>query len=190
MKYDFREMELAETESMIDYFLNADADFLIGMGADKEKMPSATEWFDLLAEDFARPIEHKQFYYLVWQANGISIGHCNINKIKFGRSAFMHLHIWESENRKSGCASNLLSPSIRHFFERFELQELFCEPFSDNPAPNNALPKAGFRFLKTYETTPGWINFHQPVNRWVIDREKAMRTSPIELDEESECTLD
>ena len=174
MTYTVREMQLAETRSMIRYFLDASADFLVGLGVDKDKLPGESEWFDLLAKDFLRPLEEKQFYYLVWQANGVPIGHCNINKIEFGRSAFMHLHIWQAQNRRSGCAAQLLKSSIRQFFERFELQELFCEPYAKNPAPNNALPKAGFEWLQTYDTTPGWIAFHQPVNRWSLDRERAL----------------
>lgn len=155
---------------MIRYFLEADAAYLAGMGVDVDKLPGEAEWFGLLKEDYARPMEQRAFYYLSWQVDGVSIGHCNINKIEFGRSAFMHLHIWTAEHRRRGCAANLLPLSIRHFLERFELQQLFCEPYSMNPAPNRALPKAGFELVKTYETTPGWIAFHQPVNRWVIDR--------------------
>ena len=175
MKYSLREMQLAENKSMIDYFLRADADFLVGMGVDKGKLPTETEWFNLLTEGFARPFDQQQFYYLIWQANGIPIGHCNINKIIFGGSAFMHLHIWQAERRHCGCATNLLNPSIKQFFVRFEVAELYCEPFAQNPAPNNALPKAGFEFVATYETTPGWITFYQTVNQWVIDRERAFR---------------
>ena len=173
--YTVRDMKPPEVESMIRYFLDADADFLDGMGVDPEKLPSASTWFELLAEDFARPIAQRQFYYLVWQAHGVPVGHCNINKIEFGQCAYMHLHIWREEHRRSGCATELLKPSIIQFFVRFELNELFCEPYALNPAPNKALPIAGFRLERTYETTPGWIAFHQPVNRWVLDRETALK---------------
>jgi RimJ/RimL family protein N-acetyltransferase len=89
----------------------------------------------------------------------------------------MHLHIWNANNRRGGSATQLLKPSIVNFFERFQLRELFCEPYALNAAPNKTLPKAGFHFVKTYETTPGWINFHQPVNLWVLDRETALQGS-------------
>ena len=178
MTYDVRKMELAETKSMIRYFLKADVEFLIGMGVDKDKLPDEATWFSLLEEDFARSIEQKQFYYLVWTKDDVPIGHCNINKIEFGKRAFMHLHIWQHEFRQSGVATKLLTSSIKHFFEQFELRELCCEPYARNPAPNNALPKAGFSFVKTHDTTPGWIAYHQPVNRWEIRREEFFR-SPI-----------
>jgi len=177
VEYQVREMELSETESMIRYFVDADVDFLAGMGANWKKLPSASAWFELLKQDFARPLQQKQFYYLVWLLDGVPVGHCNINKIEFGSSASMHLHIWSGEHRRSGCATKLLQPSIVHFFERFDLQELYCEPYAKNPAPNRALPRAGFQLVKTYETTPGWISFHQTVNRSVLHRDTALRTS-------------
>ena len=87
----------------------------------------------------------------------------------------MHLHIWNAANRQSGCATQLLPQSIIQFFERFDLQELYCEPYARNPGPNRTLPQVGFRLFRTYETTPGWIAFHQPVNLWVLDRESAIK---------------
>lgn len=175
MRYDFREMRLDETKAMIRYFLKADRAFLRGMGIDPNKLPAESTWFELLRQDFALPLQQKHFYYLVWEDDGVTLGHCNINKIAFGDAAYLHLHIWNANNRRLGCATHLLKPSIVHFFERFELRELFCEPYASNPAPNKTLPKVGFRLVKTYQTTPGWINFHQPVNRWVLDRQSALQ---------------
>ncbi|MDU6731579.1 MAG: GNAT family N-acetyltransferase, partial [Bradyrhizobium sp.] len=47
---------------------------------------------------------------------------------------------------------------------------LFCEPHAYNTAPNRALQKAGFRYVKTYKTVPGPMNYHQAVTRWMIER--------------------
>lgn len=86
----------------------------------------------------------------------------------------MHLHIWAAENRKSGIADMMVRESVEYYFQRFDFEKLFCEPYALNPAPNKTLPKAGFRLLSTYTTTPGWINFEQPVNRWVVGRDEAL----------------
>ena len=169
-QYNVREMNLFETKLMILYFLNADFDYLRGMGVDPNKMPSKDNWFDLLEEDFARPTDKRQFYYLAWEAGGKIIGHCNINKIFFDDSAYMHLHIWNNWHRRRGCATRLLHPSVRRFFDKFNLDRLYCEPYAKNPAPNQALPKSGFTLVKSWETTPGWITFHQPVNLWMCER--------------------
>lgn len=85
MNYAYRGMKLTEARSMIRYFLHSDTDFLIGMGVDTTKLPSETEWFDMLKEDFARPLQRRQFYYLIWLADVVPIGHCNINKIELSR---------------------------------------------------------------------------------------------------------
>ena len=47
-------------------------------------------------------------------------------------------------------------------FERLRLKWLFCEPNAFNVAPNRALQKAGFKYLKTHMTVPGPLN-HQAV---------------------------
>ncbi len=64
MRYHVREMQLDEANSIIRHYLDADLGFLNRMGVDPENLPSESTWFDWL--DFARPIEQKRFYYLVW----------------------------------------------------------------------------------------------------------------------------
>lgn len=82
----------------------------------------------------------------------------------------MHLHIWTSSNRKKGLGLPLLRMSIARFFEELELQQLICEPYAMNAAPNAILEKAGFRMEKEYLTIPGSMNFEQQVCRWVMER--------------------
>ncbi len=37
------------------------------------------------------------------------------------------------------------------------------------PTPNWTLPKIGFCLVKTYTTTPGFLNFEQEVNQWEME---------------------
>jgi RimJ/RimL family protein N-acetyltransferase len=62
--------------------------------------------------------------------------------------------------------------SLRLYFDKFELKKLFCEPYAKNPAPNKTLERLGFDFIEQYDTTPGWLNFFQTVNRWGMDLNK------------------
>ena len=163
-------MELSEAHFMIDYFLKADHGFLSGLGVDPAKMPPFDRWHAILAEDFARPLPERRFFYVVWQLDGVPIGHSNINEIVFGKKAFMHLHIWNPDERMAGHGTYFIRESIKLYFKLFELQQLFCQPYALNQAPNRTLQRIGFKFLKSYETTPGWLNFRQPVNLWVLDR--------------------
>jgi len=169
MKLNVREMELDEVHFMINYFLDADHEYISGLGVDSAKLPEFDQWYEILRQDFGRPIEKKKFYYLIWEIAGNPVGHSHINDIVFAKEAFMHLHIWKPGDRKSGSGTIFVRESVKRYFELFDLSRLYCQPNVNNPAPNHTLQKVGFEFLKTYETTPSWINFHQQVNLWVMD---------------------
>jgi len=82
----------------------------------------------------------------------------------------MHLHIIEPSLRNSGIGTRCVQLSVELYFEILKLKQLFCEPNAFNVAPNRTLQRAGFKYVKTHMTVPGPLNFHQPVNRWVIRR--------------------
>lgn len=165
-----RELKSKEAELVVKYFHNASNDFLKGMGVDRDKLPKFDEWVKLIQDNVTRPMEDKEFFYVLWMFENQPIGHSNINKIKFGQEAYMHLHLWNSEKRHQGIGTSLLRLSLPYYFSNFKLNELFCEPHSNNAAPNKTLEGLGFELVKQYETIPGWINFHQPVNRWRMTR--------------------
>ena len=157
---------------IVDYFLGADAKFLENMGADITKLPKREEWLTLMEKELDKKVDQQSFFYLIWLANKNPVGHSNINKIVFGEEAFMHLHIWSDDTRRKGIGLQLAKQSIPHYFTIFNLKNLYCEPYANNQAPNNVLLKAGFDFVKKYETIPGWINFLQEVNQWCMSDEK------------------
>jgi RimJ/RimL family protein N-acetyltransferase len=161
----------AEYERMLDYFFHADEMFLRGMGVDPAKLPKRDEWLDRLLADLGREEQEKETYYLGWFDNTVPIGHSNVNKIIYGKEAYMHLHVWDRRYRKSGLGTAFLRESIKTFIQKFELKCLYCEPYAENPAPNRVLTKLGFRLIKRYRTVPGIINFEQEVNRYAIDNE-------------------
>jgi len=166
-----RDVAAEDVRLIVGYFHNADTQFLRGMGVDPAKMPDPDCWMQTITDDLNKPPNEKQFHYLIWEIDGQPAGHSNINKIVYGDNARMHLHLWQSDKRQSGNGSWFVRESLRHYFELFVLQKLFCEPCALNPAPNKTLPKCGFSFVEQYEGIPGWINYHQQVNRWVLRRE-------------------
>lgn len=172
MHLEVREIKETDIASIIGYFLNAEVDFLRGMGVDQTKLPTKDVWAELILSEYHKPLQEKQFYYLIWEVDGMAVGHSNINKIEFGQSGYMHLHLWDSRSRKQGIGTDLIKLSIPHYFEKFELQSLFCEPYAHNPGPNKVLGKTGFYLNKTYDTTPGWINFHQTVNSYELTKKR------------------
>ncbi|MOA15751.1 hypothetical protein D3C78_1359300 [compost metagenome] len=157
--------------SIINYWTTADVEFLKGMGVDLNKLPSEEQWRDMLSEQLSQSYEQKKSYCIIWLIDGKPVGHSNVNKIIFGEEAYMHLHLWESVNRKSGSGAELVKLSLPFFFTNLKLKTLYCEPYALNPAPNNTLKKVGFSFIEEHITTPGFLNFEQAVKRWELTLE-------------------
>jgi RimJ/RimL family protein N-acetyltransferase len=173
-----RTCDEGDYERIVDYFLRADPNFLLGMGVDISRLPDRAVWLQVLAEDHLRPVEQKNFFYLLWLADGVPVGHSNINKIIFGEEAYMHLHLWHTDKRQKGMGLAWLKMSLPRYFDQFKLKKLYCEPYAHNPAPNKTLERLGFELLGQYETVPGWINFYQPVNRWRMSHERYKELIP------------
>jgi RimJ/RimL family protein N-acetyltransferase len=165
-----REMKAKDAELIVRYFLDAAPDFLKTMGVDQAKLPPFEDWMKMMQSDLKKPVEEKQFFYVIWMFENKPIGHSSINKIVYGQEAHMHLHLWGAEKRHQGIGTSLLRLSLPYYFRNFKLNELFCEPHALNMAPNKTLEGLGFELVKEYETTPGWLNFHQPVKRWRMTR--------------------
>ena len=166
-----REIQEKDIPQITAYWLNASDDYLLGMGADPNKMPTEEYWHQALRTQIESPYSEKKAYATIWEIDGKAVGHCNINKIQFGEEAYMHLHFWHIENRRKGMGQELVKKSIPFFFEHMNLQVLFCEPYALNPAPNRTLPKVGFEFVKRYHTIPGGINLEQDVNQYKLTLE-------------------
>jgi len=171
-KLSARPIALEDIPYLSAYWTGASPDFLRGMGADPAKMPAMDEFRQMLTQQVSLDYKNKQSFATIWELDGQRIGHCNVNKIIFGKEAYMHLHLWNQENRKGGLGQQLVRLSLPWFFNKLELEVLYCEPYSLNPAPNKTLEKAGFEFVRSYTCVPGSINFEQEVNLWKMEREK------------------
>ncbi|MET0393020.1 MAG: GNAT family protein [Chitinophagaceae bacterium] len=167
-KLAVREIQAGDVELITSYWLAADAAFLRGMGADPAKVPGREQWLSMLGAQLEQSYRDKQSYCIIWLIGGIPSGHSNVNRITWGEEAYMHLHLWHTDARRQGCGPALVKMTLPYFFENLQLKKLCCEPYALNPAPNKVLEKAGFTFVKQYTTTPGFINFEQPVNHWEL----------------------
>lgn len=163
-----REIQQRDINSIINYWVNADESYLRSMGADIHLLPKRAQWEEMLSMQLQLSYSEKLSYATIWLLNNKAVGHCNVNMIEFGKQANMHLHLWQPEFRQKGLGVAFVKRSLPLFFENLQLQTLYCEPYALNPAPNKTLEKLGFKFEKEYITTPGSINFEQPVNRWSL----------------------
>ena len=59
-----REISDTDLESIVDYFLKADKDFLSGMGVDTCKLPQREEWLKSLSDDYQLPVIKKKISIL------------------------------------------------------------------------------------------------------------------------------
>jgi RimJ/RimL family protein N-acetyltransferase len=171
MNLEVREMTLEEVELVIDYFHDAAPEFLENMGVDPSRLPGRAEWRQLFEQDYARPIEQRRSFLILWSMEHAPIGFSTVDLLKYGQQARMHLHVFRPELRHSGFGTACVRQSLAIYFDVLKLERLICEPNAFNTAPNRTLQKAGFRYVKTYMTVPGRINFHQPVTQWVIERD-------------------
>lgn len=117
-------------------------------GSDRSRLPAREVWLCDVLADHELPDHQKDRLYLGWFYQGHQIGRSGVNRIQVGEDAFFHWHLWQPELRKSGFGTN----------------NLWSEPYAENPAPNRTLVKLGFEFVKRYRAVPGTINFEQDVN--------------------------
>lgn len=167
-----REMQAPDIEFLVQYWLGSDHSYLEGMGVDIKKLFTKEQISNMLLTQLQLPYAQKNAYCIIWEMDGKAIGHCNTNPSQFGKEANMHLHLWEADNRKKGLGLPLLQLTIPYFFKNLQLKQLICEPYALNPAPHKVLEKLGFEFEKEYVTIPGFINFEQPVKRWVLSYDR------------------
>jgi len=171
-----RELSLADIPLIADYWSDSSEEHLLNMGVELNKMPERSQFIEMLTKQYELPIEQKSSYCTIWEDDGKPIGHCNTNPTTFGEEAFMHLHLWNAADRKSGAGTALVRLSLQLFFENLRLKRIFSQPYALNDAPNRTLEKAGFNFIKEYTTIPGSLSFEQPAKLWEmsIDRFKQL----------------
>lgn len=167
-----REIKKKDIGLVLDYWYNSSPEYLQNMGADIRKLPPRRKMFEMLATEIDLPFERKSSYALIWMVKRQEVGHSNVNRITYGKEAYMHMHLWRPDDRQKGIGTEFVKMSLPYFFENLKLENLYCEPYALNPAPNKVLAEVGFQFEKEYLTTPGSINFEQQVRRWKLTRER------------------
>ena len=171
MNLRVREMQLAEVDLVIDYFHGSTAEHLEMLGVDPTRLPSRSQWRQMYELDFAQPIEKRRNVLVLWESDATPIGFSSADKIVYGAQAYMHLHVVEPNKRHSGFGEMCVRKSVEIYFDLLKLERLYCEPNAFNVAPNRTLQKAGFKYVKTHNTVPGPLNFHQAVTQWAYDRQ-------------------
>lgn len=170
MNIAVREMTLAESDLVIDYFLQSTPEHLEMVGLDPSRFPSPDDWREYFRKDFSLPLHQRGVVLVIWLLDDRAVGFSSCDKIAFGESAHMHLHVVDPDRRRQGVGTACVRGSVEVYFNTLRLKRLFCEPNAFNVAPNRTLQKAGFKYVKTHMTVPGPLNYHQAVTRWIMER--------------------
>jgi len=117
-----REIQKQDIDSIVQYWMSAEPEFLLGMGVDLRKVPSKEEWEKSFLEHVSLPIEKKRSYYLIWEVDGQAVGHSNINKIIIGEGASMHLHLWHADKRIKGMGSTLVKMGLSYYVNKYKIK--------------------------------------------------------------------
>ncbi len=168
MELSVRELTESDIPLISDYWTFYEAPFMEGMGVDVSKLPTREALGIMLRDQIKQSYKEKKAYSLIWVVDGEAVGHNNVNRIVYGESAYMHLHMWKAGLRKQGIGTELVKLALPFFFKNLELQKIYCEPYALNPAPNKTLEKLGFTFVKKHTYVPGPICFEQEVNLWEL----------------------
>lgn len=165
-----REMSLDEVGLVIDYFHGSTPEHLETLGVDPTRLPPRRDWRARYAAEYDKPVRVRSTLLVMWELDGEAVGFSTSDRIVHGEQAHMHLHIVDPQRRRSGIGSVCVRHTVELYFNALELKRLFCEPNAFNVAPNRTLQSAGFRYVKTYKTVPGPLNYHQTVTRWVFEQ--------------------
>lgn len=158
-----------DVDLRIDYFHDATDEHLTLLGVDRTRLPSRDDWRRFYERDYAQPLHQRETFGLLWVLDDTIVGFSTLERIEFGRQAFMHLHLVNPARRHQGLGRQFVRASVQEFFRVLELVRVFCEPNAFNVAPNRALQSAGFRYQFTHIDAPTAINLTQPLTRWVYD---------------------
>jgi len=164
-----RVMNLGDTDIITNYFASSSPEHLELLGVDPTRLPSkqaSKKFFEL---EYEKNIEDRTFVAILWENDDVPVGFSTAEKIVYGDQAYMHLHIVNPELRQQGIGANCVRQSVKIYFDLLKIRRLYCEPNAFNIAPNRTLQKAGFKYIKTHQTVPGPLNFHQMVNQWLIE---------------------
>lgn len=168
-------MKLDEVEVVIRYFHESSVEHLEMMGVDPTRLPDPATWLARYTDEYGRPVEKRKTFLVIWLSDGVAVGFSTADKIVYGQEAYMHLHVLDPEQRNRGIGAVCVRESARLYFDALKLERLFCQPNALNVAPNRTLQRAGFRYLKTFRTVPGPLNYRQAVTRWVLEKEQIDR---------------
>ncbi len=171
-RYKVRPLEERDFAFVAGYWRDCTPEDLDRMGVDPAKVPNYPDFLDRLRRG-QTPERQETGMTLVWEVDGTPIGSSSLKDAVRGGQGNMHLHMWAKPARGKGHGAKLFCLSALEFYGRYELAEVFCEPRSSNPMPNQMLQKIGFPLVKTYTAASSDLSIVCELNRYAILKDLA-----------------
>jgi hypothetical protein len=77
--------------------------------------------------EFRLPLLKRKEIVLIWELDGKPLGFSSVNKIIFGREAYMHLHILREDMRNCSYRVACVMKSAALYFDTISLMPLFYD---------------------------------------------------------------
>ncbi|MEZ4724074.1 MAG: GNAT family protein [Candidatus Kapaibacterium sp.] len=170
IQYTVREATSNDAEEIAAYWSNLSFDDAFKLGIDLDKIPPTNEIIDFIEQQISLQLNERNTYILIWEVDGIAIGHCNITPIVVGEYANIHSHIWDKKHIAKGWGERLMRMSLPIFFKKYNLEKIYGVFYALNPAPMKLCIKLGFSFVEEYPTIPGGWSFYQNVKKYELKK--------------------
>lgn len=170
--YKVYEISVDETEKLADYWVSLNSQEAFRIGVDTDEIPNKSTIIEMLKQQIALSKADKNTFILIWELNGVPVGHSNITPIEVGNSANVHFHIWESTIRNSGLGEKFMLLSIPIFVQEYRLDKLYGVFHKHNLAAEKLFQKLGFTQEDEYESRTGDWSFYQTVKKYVLNKEE------------------
>ena len=95
------------------------------LGVDPTRLPTPDAWRERFQHEFARPLDKRLGFFVIWLLDDQAVGFSSCDKIVFGERANMHLHVAEPQRRHQGIGTECVRRSVEIYFQKLRLKSLF-----------------------------------------------------------------
>jgi hypothetical protein len=94
------------------------------------------------------------------------IGFSTADKIVFGQEAFMHLHIVNPDLRQIGYGTKCVEETVKSILRPSSCNGFSASRMRSISGRTELFSARVSKYVKTHQTVPGSLNYHQAVIRW------------------------
>jgi RimJ/RimL family protein N-acetyltransferase len=166
MNVKIRELQASDIEGIIAYFQRLSAVELVEMGIDSTSLKLEDDWKKWFEQNLYQSLYKVAAYFLIWDIDDVMVGFTFVDRIVYGRDAYMHMYLIQPQLRKSGHGQKFMRQSTKALFNQFKFDELYCEPSAINTEAQRALQACGFKYVKTHNKPSPDFAYKVPLSQW------------------------